>query len=193
MKAALKGIVSLVFCVLLQSASFAQTSPPVPGASLMGIFSAQVQIAENDPYLGNVTGESEFEFVAWSIGGMPAISINVNSMSFPGTTDCDWAKTYPLDDLMHEAAIDGLRRAIELGYIPCPTTCPSGNGIKVYYPTCVNRNNNGSCPVLTAASTSDYSYNTYDICCENGTPAITLLSVTCGNTNCGTGYQSTCN
>ena len=190
MKTALKGILSLALYVLLQTSVSAQTIPPVAGATMLGTFTGLVQIGENNPNLGNSTSESEFEFIAWNVGGTHVISINVNSMSFPD--DCDWARTFPLDDLMNEAGIDGLRKAIELGYVSCPTSCPSGNGIKVYYPTCVNRNINGSCPVITAEPTSDFSYNTYDICCDGGTPTITLVSSTCGSSSCGTGYQSTC-
>ena len=192
MKTAFEGIVSLALFVLLHASVFAQSGPPVTGATLVGTYSVHGTADNGHPYLDQSTDSKEFivEGTAWLVGGETIISLNLNTMAFP--EDCDWAETIAISTLVHEAAVDGIRRAIELGYVLCSSSCPSGSSIKVYYPTCVNRNINGSCPVLTAEPSSDFSYNTYDVCCEGGSPTITLISKTCGSSNCGTGYQRTC-
>ena len=193
MKTALKGAIALLVLVLLQTKVYAQSGPPVPGATQVGAISVEVHLDDYYPTFDVDGKDAIVEEIIWvTAGGETIISLNVNSTTFPA--DCRWAETFPIRDLLIEAGKDGLERAIQLGYVACPGSCPNGSGsqFKVYYPTCVHRNTNGACPTLTAASGTSFSYNLYDICCSGSSPVITLLASICGGSSCGLGAELTC-
>lgn len=190
MKAAISGWLISALVVLCNVTSFAQTTPPVSGATLVGTFSTLVTIDDEDPTLEGDIQSAHVEVTAWlTQGGETVFSINVNSLSFSGP--CDWAETIPLKSLMHGIAKDALARALYLGYMSC-TVCPNTASYKVYYPTCVQRNTSGNCPVFIAATGTTFSYNTYSLCCSAGVPVITMTGSTCGSGSCGSGYSLTC-
>lgn len=190
MKAAISGWLISALIVLCNATTFAQTSPPVSGATLVGTFSTGVTINDDEPTLNGEVGDIHVDYLVWlTSGGETVFSINMNSITFTGP--CDWAETISLKVLVHEIALDGLARAISLGYITC-TLCPATASYKVYYPTCVQRNLSGSCPVFTAAPGTSFSYNTYSICCSSGVPTISLTASACSSSSCGVGYELTC-
>lgn len=190
MKAAISGWLISALIVLCNATTFAQTAPPVSGATLVGTFSTAVTLNDDEPILEGEIATAHVEISGWlTSGGETVFSINMNSITFNGP--CDWAETISLKVLVHEIALDGLARALSLGYITC-TLCPATASYKVYYPTCVQRNLSGSCPVFMAAPGTSFSYNTYSICCSSGVPTISMTGSACGSSSCGVGYELTC-
>ena len=193
MRAVLSGIMTVILLIASAAYTKALCSPPEPGATLIGTFSETILIDDDDPDIGSgVIKNVDVEFEIWmTTGNETVMSFDVEDMEF--LSPCEWAETYPLEDMMDEVARDGLVRAEALGYITCSSTCPATVLTKVYYETCVKRDLTGTCPTLVAASGTTLSYNSYSVCCTGGTPSVTLISQTCGATSCGTGYELTCN
>lgn len=190
MKAAISGWLISALVVLCNVTSFAQTTPPVSGATLVATFSAFLTVDDDTPILDGEVSTAHVEITGWlTEGGETIFSINVNSITFTGP--CEWAEGISLKVFMDQIAKSALTKALNMGYALC-TPCPSSLDLKVYYPTCVQRNTMGFCPVFTAATGTTFSYNTYNTCCSSGAPSVSKVSSTCGSGSCGSGYNLTC-
>lgn len=191
-KAVFPGFLTLALLTFCTAATFGQTTAPISGSTQLGTFTVTSFYGNDDPNLGDTDEkESHIEFIGWLTPGNETVfTMNVNSVEF--NESCSWAETIDLDALIHEWAKDGLARAVQLGYISGSSSCPPSSSVIVYYPTCVNRNTSGDCPVFTAASPTSFSSSAYNVCTSSGSLSITLVSVACGAGSCGTGYESTC-
>ena len=193
MRTVLSGILTVTLFFAYTASTFAQSTPPVSGATLITTFSETVHIGDDDPNLGQGDiKDIDVEFEIWLTSGNETImAFDIESMEFE--TPCDWAETFSLETLMDEVAKDGLVAAVALGHITSSSTCPAATLTKVYYPTCVKRDLTGMCPTLIVATGSSFSYNSYSVCTVSSETTVTLVSQTCGGSSCGSGFELTCN
>ena len=191
----------LLSLVSVQTA-FGEMLPPEEGAVPIGFFTASLSFEDMGPSLkfsekgnkfgiiDNDNGGGIIETIAWMVSsGETVYTLDLNTAEF--FMPCGWAKQIAVSAMVDMFAQAAIQRGMELGFTHCGSTCGE-NISKVYYASCVERNNGPDCPTLTAAPGSSYSMNAYDVCCETGFPMTTFLYSVCGQTDCSSGFMPTC-